>query len=605
MTRKQLFVPTVLLGLAIVLWFASDYMEIAVGVAFFLFGMHCLEEGFKVFTGGTLERVLRRSTDRLWKCLLFGTASTTVMQSSTLVSLITISFVSAEMIALAAGIGIIMGANIGTTTGAWLIAGLGLRVNIAAYAMPMLVFGVVMLMQNAKGVKGAGYLLMGAGFLFFGIHYMKEGFDTFQGAMDLSAYSMSGLAGVLMFTLIGMLMTVIMQSSHASLLIIITALAAGQVSYENALAMAIGANLGSAITTALGGLAANIGGRRLAAAHVIFNVISAAVAITFIGQLSWLVGWLASLIGIRPDDYLLQLALFHTIFNVLGVVILVPVVGVLASALERWIKPAPQSSEQPLYLYADALETPETAVTAVRKEVQHLFDNASGLIAHGISLKRSTIDSDASLQEAIAATRRHFPLDIEAAYEEKIKSLHSEIVGFIASARSQKNLEAVSDELYALRQASRDVAEAVKGMKHLHTNLVQYGLSENTAVRAKYDAIRLRLGKLLRQLRQLMQGETGELRALEVDAARVDLHKTSRKMLDELDELIRSHKLRPAIATSIMNDENYLMQIASNLLDAAQVVLAGGAVDLKDGLSLDRIELKELASQQEATERPK
>lgn len=125
------------------------------------------------------------------------------------------------------------------------------------------------------------------------------------------------------------------------------------------------------------GLAANIGGRRLAAAHVIFNVISAAVAIAFIGQLSWLVGWLAGVLGIRPDDYLLQLALFHTLFNVLGVVILVPVVGVLAAALERWIKPAPQSSEQPRYLYADALETPETAVTAVRKEVQHLFNNAS------------------------------------------------------------------------------------------------------------------------------------------------------------------------------------------------------------------------------------
>jgi phosphate:Na+ symporter len=605
MIRKQLFVPTMLLGLAVVLWWTSDYMEIAVGVAFFLFGMHCLEEGFKVFTGGTLERVLRRSTDRLWKCLLFGTASTTVMQSSTLVSLITISFVSAEMIALAAGIGIIMGANIGTTTGAWLIAGLGLRVNIAAYAMPILVFGVVMLMQSAKAVKGAGYLLMGAGFLFFGIHYMKEGFDAFQGTMDLSAYSMSGLAGVLMFTLIGMLMTVIMQSSHASLLIIITALAAGQVSYENALAMAIGANLGSAITTALGGLAANIGGRRLAAAHVIFNVISAAVAIAFIGQLSWLVGWLAGVLGIRPDDYLLQLALFHTLFNVLGVVLLLPVVGTLAAGLERWIKPAPQSSEQPLYLYADALETPETAVTAVRKEVQHLFDNASGLIAHGISIKRSVLDSDSSLQETIGATRRHFPLDIEAAYEEKIKSLHSEIVSFIASARSQQSLESVSDELYALRQASRDVVEAVKGMKHLHTNLVQYGLSENVAVRAQYDAIRLQLGKLLRQLRQLMREEVGQLPALEVDAARVELHKTSRKMLDELDELIRSHKLRPAIATSIMNDENYLMQIASNLLDAAQVVLAGHEVDLKDGLSLDRVELKELASKQEATETPR
>lgn len=603
MNRKPLFVPTLLLGLAIILWLSSDYMEIAVGVAFFLFGMHCLEEGFKVFTGGALERVLRLSTDRLWKSLLFGITSTTLMQSSTLVSLITISFVSAEMITLAAGIGIIMGANIGTTTGAWLIAGLGLRVNIAAYAMPILVFGVVMLMQGSKALKGAGYLLLGAGFLFFGIHYMKEGFDTFQSAIDLSGYAMTGLAGVLLFTLIGMLLTVVMQSSHASMLIIITALSTGQVSYENALAMAIGANLGSAITTALGGLAANLGGRRLAAAHVIFNLVSAVVAIAFIGQISALVSWLAALAGIRADDYLLQLALFHTLFNVIGVLLLLPFVSVLERLLERWIKAVSQPSEQPLYLYADALETPETAVTAVRKEVQHLFDNATGLIAHGISVRRGTLDSDVALPEVIAATKRHYPLDIDRAYEEKIKSLHNEIVSFIATARNNKHLQSVSDELFALRQASRDVVEAVKGMKHLHKNLVQYGLSSNPVVRVQYDHIRIRLAKMLRELRQLMRSETTELAALEVDAARVGLHKASHTMLDELDELMHRHKLRSGIATSIMNDENYLMQIANSLLDASQVVLSGREVGSEDGLSLDRVELKELATRQKSMER--
>jgi len=293
-------------------------MEIAAGVALFMFGMICLEEGFKAFTGGTMENILRRSTDRLWKSLLLGAGSTTVMQSSTLISLITISFVSAQMITLAAGIGIIMGANIGTTTGAWLIAGLGLRVNISAYAMPMLIFGVVLVMQRSQTIKGTGYLLLGAGFLFLGIHYMKEGFEAFQGDIDLATYSVSGYLGALLLVLVGILMTVVMQSSHATLLIIITALAAEQVSYDNALAMAIGANLGSAITTALGGLAANLGGRRLAAAHVIFNLITASVAVIFIGQLAWLVDVLAAGIGIREDDFLLKIALFHTVFNTLG-----------------------------------------------------------------------------------------------------------------------------------------------------------------------------------------------------------------------------------------------------------------------------------------------
>ncbi|WP_416885571.1 Na/Pi cotransporter family protein [Marinospirillum sp.] len=594
MIYKKLLLPAILLVLAWALWASADFMEIAAGVALFMFGMFCLEEGFKAFTGGTLEAILRRSTDRLWKSLAFGGVSTTLMQSSTLVSLVTISFVSAEMITLAAGIGIIMGANIGTTTGAWLIAGLGLRINIAAYAMPMLVFGVVFLMQKSKGLKAGGYLLLGAGFLFFGIHYMKEGFEAFQGTFDLSVYALSGLWGVLVFTLIGMLITVVMQSSHATLLIIITALSTGQVSYENALALAIGANLGSAITTALGGLAANLGGRRLAIAHVIFNVITAAVAVTFILPIGTLVDVIASWIGIGAEDYLLKLALFHTLFNVLGVVLLAPFVKPLESLLQRYVQQKKQASEQPLYLYPEALETNQTAVTAVRKEVEHLFENAYGLLAHGLSLKRQTIDSDESLSDAVKYTRRIFPIDVENLYEEKIKSLHSEIVAFIGEAQTRESNQAATEELYRLRQASRDIVEAIKGMKHLHSNLEKHGLSSNPAIRERYDAIRLQLAKLLRELRQLLSNEDREFISLSLDALKISVEKSSRQLIDELDEMIRHRRIAASIATSIMNDENYATEIAKNLIDAIQF-LTSSSVDSSEQLALDEKEISALA----------
>jgi len=591
---KKFTLPLVLVVLAYALWASSDFMEIAAGVALFMFGMLCLEEGFKTFTGGTLETLLRKSTNRLWKSLSFGMLSTTLMQSSTLVSLITISFVSAEMITLAAGIGIIMGANIGTTTGAWLIAGLGLRVDIAAYAMPMLVFGVVFLMQKSKAMKGLGYLLMGAGFLFFGIHYMKEGFDAFQGAFDLSAYGMTGFQGVLLFTLIGMLVTVVMQSSHATLLIIITALAAGQVSYENALALAIGANLGSAVTTALGGLAANLGGRRLAVAHVVFNILTAAVAVIFISQLAWLVDQGAFLLGIGEEDYLLKLALFHTLFNVLGVLLLAPFIKQLAAQLLLRITRSKQAAETPQYLYPEALETPETAVNAVRKEVKHLFENAYGLLAHGVSLKRSVIDSDESLSEAVKYTRKIFPIDVENIYEEKIKSLHSDIVAFIAEAQSRESTQAATEDLYVLRQASRDLVEAVKGMKHLHSNLSRYGLSSNPAIRERYDLIRLQLARLLRDLRLLLQAEPEDVTSLSLDSLRVSLEKSSRKLIDELDEMIRHRRIAATVATSIMNDESYVSDISKNLIDAVHTLLLPRLEDESDQLTLDKQEIRQL-----------
>ncbi|MGA9394405.1 MAG: Na/Pi symporter [Azonexus sp.] len=335
---RRILLPTIFLILGWGFWVSPDFKEIAAGVAIFLFGMLSLEEGFKAFTGGVLEKLLRVSTDRLWKSLSFGIVTTTVMQSSSLVSVITISFLSAGLIGLAQGIGIIFGANMGTTTGAWLIAGLGLKVNIAAYAMPMLVFGIILMFQSSKNLKGIGYVLSGLGFLFLGIHHMKEGFESFKSAIDLSQFAVPGLLGLLLYTLIGTFATVVMQSSHATLVLIITALAAGQITYENALALAIGANIGTTITAILGAISANAEGWRLAAAHLLFNVVTGLVAIVFIHQFVWAVDALSIRVGIANDDYALKLAVFHTLFNLTGVLIMVPFIQRMVTVLQRMFK---------------------------------------------------------------------------------------------------------------------------------------------------------------------------------------------------------------------------------------------------------------------------
>ncbi|MFQ5518764.1 MAG: Na/Pi symporter, partial [Mariprofundus sp.] len=130
-TLRQILLPTILLVLAYGFWLSPNFKEISAGVAIFLFGMLALEEGFKAFTGGILEKLLKRTTNRLWKSISFGIVTTTIMQSSSLVSVIAISFLGAGLIGLAQGIGIVFGANLGTTTGAWLVAGFGLKVKIS------------------------------------------------------------------------------------------------------------------------------------------------------------------------------------------------------------------------------------------------------------------------------------------------------------------------------------------------------------------------------------------------------------------------------------------------------------------------------------------
>lgn len=232
---KKYSLPIIILILIYGFWISPEFKETAAGIALFLFGMLCLEQGFQAFTGGTLETILRNSTSRSWKSFTFGAVATTLMQSSHLVTLVSISFVSAELITLASGIGIVIGANVGSITGGWLIAGLGLKVDIAAYAMPILIFGVLFLMQKSPSYKGIGNILLGAGFLFLGIHFMKNGFEGMQESFDLSTYSMEGFAGVLVFTLIGFVMTTLVQSSHASLLSLLQPLQLGRLAMKTQL----------------------------------------------------------------------------------------------------------------------------------------------------------------------------------------------------------------------------------------------------------------------------------------------------------------------------------------------------------------------------------
>lgn len=594
MLRKLTF-PLSILLLGYFMWLGSSFMQLALGVSFFIFGMICLEDGFKLFAGGLLEKVMQASTSRLWKSLSLGFISTTLMQSSTLVSLISISFVSSEIISLAAGLGILLGANIGTSTGAWLIAGLGLKVEIASYATPLLVFGVLFLMQKSKPLKGVGYLLLGLGFLFLGIHYMKEGFSLLQESFNLADYSLNGVAGLLLFTLLGTLITFVMQSSHATLLIVIAALATNQVSYENALALAIGASLGSAITSALGGLAANIGGKRLALAQVIFSSGATFLALIFIQPFTSATDYLAPYIGIADDDYLLKLALFQTIFRTAGSLVFVPFLNPLERFLTNKLKPKAAKTEKPLYLYPEALETGPSSVAAARKEVAHLFGNVFKLLAQGLSLNLEVIRKGSSLNDAVANTKRIFPIDLEDAYEESIKNLHSEIVMFITQALSNKISKETSEELYNLRQASLHLVIAVKGMKHLHNNLSRYGLSPRPAVREKYDQIRLFLARLLHQLQELANEEASTSANLELDALRLALQKASNTMADELDELIRYRRLTPLLATSIMNDENYVNEIAKNLIAAVDGLISSTTDITSQQLNLDALEIQNLA----------
>jgi len=579
---RRTILPSILLLLGYGFWVSADFKEIAAGVAIFLFGMLAMEEGFKAFTGGTLESILRKTTDKYWKSLSFGILSTTVMQSSSLVSVIAISFLSAGLISLVAGIGIIFGANIGTTTGAWLIAGFGLKVKISAYAMPMLVFGVILVFQKSKSLNGIGYILAGLGFLFLGIHFMKDGFEAFKSTIDLTQFAVPGYPGLFLFAGIGIFATVVMQSSHATLVLILTALGAGQIEYENALALAIGANVGTCITAILGALSANVEGKRLAGAHLIFNVTTGVIAIVFINQFLWGVENISAWVGIPADDFTLQLAVFHTLFNLTGVLVMSPLIGKLASFLTGALSPTATTTAEPIYLNDATLELPDTIMESVRKETLHLWDNAFEIIAHGINLHRTDILSERDMKEIVRESKQPIDIDIDKQYERNVKVLYGAIVAYISEAQSRITAE-YGEDLYALRLAGRNIVEAVKDVKHLRKNLTNYMGSDNPHAAEEYDLLRVRLGNILRELSALRLGidDPANVVILDLDSLKAEMESGDIVANGVLDKLIREDKITGEMATSMMNDSTYTYDISTKLIDMGMVLYATRALELR------------------------
>ena len=596
---KNSILITIIFLLSYGFWISPDFKTIIAGIAIFLFGMLSLQQGFRSFTGGILERVLTAITDSLPKRLCFGVITTMMMQSSSLLSVLVISFISAGLLDLVAGIGIIFGANLGTTTGAWLVAGFGIKVNISAYAMPMLVFGVLLVLQKSKNLKGIGYILTGIGFLFLGIHYMKEGFDAFKGTINLTDYALSGFIGLLVFVVLGVVTTIIIQSSDATMVLIITALAAGQITYENSLALAIGANIGTTITAIIGAMSANVKGKQLAGAHLVFNLFTAIVAIIFMRQFVWMVDEFCVLVGIAADDYTLKLAAFHTLFNVVGISVMLPMTRPLARLLERLLVDKAGAVDEPRFLTQSALQFPDTAVEAVRKETIHLYNNVVHIILRTMGLHRRDVFSEQILADVIKKYRQLPEYELDEVYDRNFKGIYSAIIEFIGQARFTWELKQ-SGRLYWLREANLKLAGSLKGTKHLQKNLQKSSVSSNVFLKQEYDRVRYQVALLLRELEVIKtEVSVSELPLLSLDMLRATLKDQRKIMMETIEMLIREHKISPEMGTSLMNDSAYVYDIQANLISMAATVFinrTAESIDVEQGMSLSDSELSEVVN---------
>ena len=573
---KSAAIPFFLILLGYVVIADENFTVILSGIAIFIIGMFFMQDGFKQLSGGILEKLLEKFTSNTLYAILTGFLSTSVVQSSTIITLIVVSFLSAELLTLVQAVGIVFGSNIGSTTTAWIVSSLGVDVKISTYAFPMLVFGVVLRFFKSNGVKGTGNVLLGLGFIFLGISYMKDGFDIMKNSIDLASYAMEGYLGIIVYILIGILITVVIQSSAATLAIVITALNADSITYVNAIALAIGANVGTTLTTILASFASNENGKRVALIHFLFNLISATFITILIYQFIDLTDFIAPFLGVSDNNYGMKLALFHTIFSVTGVILLTPAISLLVKLSEKLIQKKVSSASKPKYLNQSVLSNPDASLAALRKEIINLYENCQKAMLHALNIHTTGLTRE-TLKVQLSKELTIIDTDIDEISQKDLKSLYSEIIKF--SSFAQENMfdfqHKKTDEL---KRAAVLLVEVLRDTRDIQRNVNFYLKSKNEYIKEEYNILRKELAEMLIDINTLALLENDSEQLTQLELIKTELVHNDLASSEELDALIREDKIKATMATSYMNDSATGYSIQKKLVKVANILF------LNDGI---------------------
>jgi phosphate:Na+ symporter len=333
------------------------------GIGLFLMGMVLMTDGLKAFAGDSLRRALVRFTGTPWKAFGSGALVTALVQSSSATTVTVIGFVSAGLLSFPQAVGVVMGASLGTTSTGWVVAGLGLKVSVGFYALPLVGIGAFMRLLARGRWRALGLALAGFGLIFIGIETLQEAMRGLSGVFNLSALPAGGLLGHLLAMILGIVLTVVMQSSSAAVATTLTALHTGTISFEQAASLVIGAAVGTTVTGALAAIGGSVPAKRTALAHISFNLASGIIAVGLLPLFLRGIVWAQQHLGLDPGA--MSLAAFHTSFIAVGVLIFLPLATRFAGLIERALPD--QGPELTRHLDDTLLQTPAVALEATRR----------------------------------------------------------------------------------------------------------------------------------------------------------------------------------------------------------------------------------------------
>lgn len=562
-----------------------DFLTLLGSLGLFLYGMMVMSDALMELAGDSMRNILSSATSNRLFAVLTGFIITAIIQSSSATTLMVVSFSNASLLSLGESIGVIMGANIGTTVTAWLISLLGFKVNMAAIAVPLVGVGFLLSLSKKKTLKHWGQFIIGFAILFIGLEYLKNAVPDLKSNPEalafLAEYTSKGYLSILLFMFIGTLLTVIIQSSSATMAITIIMCYEGWIPFEMAAAMILGENIGTTITANLAALVANYKAKRTARAHFIFNITGVIWMLLLFAPFLHAIGYFVEKIEgaspfVQTAAIPVALALFHTSFNIINTSLLINFVPLISRVVKFMVPEVMEKEviiEQPRFLDKSSLKYPQTGIKALIDESLRLLEKtAYKVITHGLNVHRKEIESDVELQEVIQNIQI-IELDVDRIYYEKFKNIYSQIVEYATKLQGQFDLD--EDKIKIIRnilRADRLMVEIVKDIKPLHHNMNVYLNSENEYIRKEYNNLRRMILKILRLTRK------AKAKVLEEDhmdnclLLRDQVENNDVLINGTIDKLVREDLISNTMATSLMNDSAIAIQIARDLIDVSSLL---------------------------------
>ncbi len=443
----------------------------------FLFGMLLLEEAIKQLSGKAFKQVIHKYTEGKIKSVLSGTFATAVLQSSSAVSLMVLAFSGAGILSMTNAIGVMLGSNIGTTLTSWIVATVGFKINIEAMALPFIAIGGLGLIFLGKSIKGTAIsrLLVGFGFLFMGLDYMKRSMDFLASEFD---FSILPEYGAWFYLLIGFALTVVVQSSSASMAIILSGVYTGMIPFDHGLAMVIGTNMGTTVTIMLASMGGNALKKRIAYSHFFFNFFTGLLAFLLLPLFHYLLNDVFSFV----KEPVMGLALFHTLFNVMGVLIFLPFIGIFAVFITKLV---PEKRENvTLFLKNFPSEMPEVAEAALSAIKSESINLAKEVMQHNLRVmgidERLVLNNLESKAKAVPVKNQYL----------KIKQVQADIFSFSSKLQGLQLSSKEAPELHKTLHGVRYVVASAKALKDVQHDLDEMEASEDAFVLLAFSDFR-------------------------------------------------------------------------------------------------------------------